>query len=69
MAILSVAAGLFALPVLLALRLDEPWALGGAWAALGLAGLALYRWSLPRVGALLERRRETLLAAVSGDDL
>ena len=69
MAILSAAAGLFALPVLLALRLDEPWALGGAWAALGLSGLALYRWSLPRVGALLERRREALLAAVSGDEI
>ncbi|HSN91189.1 MAG TPA: hypothetical protein VLS93_08160 [Anaeromyxobacteraceae bacterium] len=69
MAILSAAAGLFSLPVLLALRLDEPWALVGSWAALGLAGLALYRWSLPRAGALLERRREFLLAAVSGDEV
>jgi ABC-2 type transport system permease protein len=69
MVILSAAAGLFALPVLLALRLDEPWALGGAWTLLGLAGLALYRWSLPRTGALLERRREAVLAAVSGDEV
>jgi ABC-2 type transport system permease protein len=69
MLILSAAAGLFALPVLLALRLDEPWALVGVWALLGLAGLALHRWSLPHAGALLERRREAVLAAVAGDEV
>jgi ABC-2 type transport system permease protein len=69
MAILSAAAGLFSLPVLVALRLDAPWGLAGGWAALGAAGLVLYRWSLPREGALVARRREALLAAVCGDEL
>jgi ABC-2 type transport system permease protein len=69
MLVLSAATGLFALPVLLSLRLEEPWALVGAWAALGLAGLVLYRWSLPRAGALLERRRESVLSAVAGDEV
>lgn len=68
MAIVSAVAGLFALPVLLALRLDEGWVLPAAWAALGLAGLAAYRAGLPRMGRLLRDRREPLLAAVTGDD-
>ena len=68
MAIVSAVAGLFALPVLLAIRLDEGWLLPAAWAALGLGGLAAYRVALPRVGRLLRRRREPLLAAVTGDD-
>jgi ABC-2 type transport system permease protein len=68
MAIVSGVAGLFALPVLLALRLDEGWVLPAAWAVLGLAGAVGYRASLPGVGRLLGRRREPLLAAVTGDD-
>lgn len=68
MAILSATAGLFAAPVLLALRLDEPWALPPAWGLLGAAGLAAYRAALPRVAALLERRREALLEEVAGDE-
>ncbi|MBK9517106.1 MAG: hypothetical protein IPO09_07065 [Anaeromyxobacter sp.] len=68
MAIVSGVAGLFALPVLLALRLDQAWILPGAWLALGAAGLALYRGTLPRMGRLLEARRELLLGVVTGDE-
>jgi ABC-2 type transport system permease protein len=69
MAILSAAAGLFALPVLLALAVDEPWALVLGWALLGAAGYAVWAWSLPRAGALLARRREAFLEAVCGDEV
>ena len=68
MAIFSGGGALFALPVLAAIRLDEPWLLPGGWAALGLAGLGVYRATLPRLAALLHARREPLLAAVCGDD-
>jgi ABC-2 type transport system permease protein len=67
MLIVSLAAGLFSVPVLVALELDDPWVLVGAWAGLGGLGLAVYLRTLPRVGALLARRREPLLEAVSGD--
>ncbi len=60
---------LFALPVLLALRLDEGWVLPAAWLALGLCGHLAYRAALPRVAGLLGSHREPLLAAVTGDDL
>jgi uncharacterized membrane protein len=60
--------GLFALPVLLALKLDAGWLLAPAWLALGaVGGLAWWR-SLPVAGRLLEERREQLLAAVTDDD-
>ncbi len=68
MGILAAAGALFALPVLLALRMDAGWALPAGWAALGLAGLALYRAALPRAARLLSERREPLLEAVCGDD-
>jgi ABC-2 type transport system permease protein len=68
MAIVSGGAGLFAAPVLVALRMDEPWVLVGAWAALGLAGLVVYRALHPRLARLLAARREELLAAVAGDE-
>jgi ABC-2 type transport system permease protein len=68
MAIISGVAGVFGLPVLLALRLDEGWVLPAAWAVLGGLGLLAYRLALPRVGRLLMARREPLLAAVTGDD-
>jgi ABC-2 type transport system permease protein len=68
MAIFSAGAGLFAIPVLVALRLDAAWVLIAGWSALGLAGLALYRAVLPRVARLLVERREPLLDAVCGDD-
>jgi ABC-2 type transport system permease protein len=65
--IVSAGAALFAPPVLLALRLDQPWLLVGAWAALGVAGSAVRRAVLPATARLLVRRREALLAAVAGD--
>ena len=68
MAIVSSVAGLFALPVLLALRLEEGWVLPLAWALLGLVGLAGYRFGLRWTGGLLGRRREPLLATVTGDE-
>jgi ABC-2 type transport system permease protein len=68
MAIVSGVAGLFSLPVLLALHLDEGWVLPAAWGALGVIGLVAYRLALPLVGRLVGRRREPLLAAVTGDD-
>lgn len=69
MAIVSAVAGVFALPVLLALRLDEGWVLPGAWAILGAGGWLAWRAALPRTGRLLARQREPLLAAVTGDDV
>lgn len=68
MAIFSAGTGLFSIPVLFAIRLDEPWLLPAGWAALGLAGLAVYRATLPRQARLLEARRDALLDATCGDD-
>jgi ABC-2 type transport system permease protein len=68
MAIFSAGGALAALPVLAALRLDEPWLLPAGWALLGLLGMAVYRSALPRLARLLRDRREPLLAAVCGDD-
>jgi ABC-2 type transport system permease protein len=68
MVIVSAGTGIFAVPVLLAIRLDQPWLLPGGWGALGLAGLAVYAIALPRQGRLLGERREPLLAAICGDD-
>jgi ABC-2 type transport system permease protein len=67
MAIFSGGAALFALPVVLALRWDEPWLLVAGWAALGLAGAAVRRALLPATVRLLLRRKEQLLAGVAGD--
>jgi ABC-2 type transport system permease protein len=68
MAIFAGGAGLFAVPVLAAIRLDEPWLLPAAWAALGLVGLLVSRVALPRTERLLSDRREPFLEAVCGDD-
>lgn len=68
MAIVSACTGVFAAPVLLALRLDAPWVLVAGWAGLGVAGAVAYALTLPRVGRLLASRREPLLAAVAGDE-
>jgi len=67
-AIVSAGTGLMALPALLSVRLDSPWALPVGWGLLGLLGAEAYRRTLPAVGALLGRRREQLLAAVCGDE-
>jgi ABC-2 type transport system permease protein len=68
MLIFSGVAGLFALPVLLALELDAGWVLAPAWLALGALGGLLWWRSLPAAARLLHGRREELLAAVTGDD-
>ncbi len=68
MAILSGVAGVFAVPVLAALRLDTPWLLPSAWSLFGLVGLEVYRRTLPAAARLLDARREQLLGAVCGDD-
>jgi ABC-2 type transport system permease protein len=68
MAIVSSGSGLFAAPVLLAIRRDQPWLLVSSWLALGAIGAALYRAVLPRLGRLLTARREPLLDAVAGDE-
>lgn len=68
MAVFAGGAGLFAVPVLVAIRLEQAWLLPAGFAALGLAGLALYRAILRRTARLLAERREPLLAAICGDD-
>jgi ABC-2 type transport system permease protein len=68
MAIFSAGGALAASPVLVALRLDQPWLLPAGWALLGALGLAAYRAALPRLARLLRERREPLLEAVCGDD-
>ncbi|HEU4385179.1 MAG TPA: hypothetical protein VFR85_16965 [Anaeromyxobacteraceae bacterium] len=69
MAIVSGLSGLFAVPVLLALRLESPWLVPAAWALLGSVGLWAYRRTLPAVGRLLASRRDAFLPAVCGDDV
>jgi hypothetical protein len=68
LAILSIAAGLLAPPVLLATRAEQPWLLVAGWALTGAAAWAVYRATLARVGQLAAARREPLLDAVCGDD-
>jgi ABC-2 type transport system permease protein len=69
MGIVSAGGALFVPPVLLVVRLEQPWVLVWSWAAIGLAGAAVRRAVLPATARLLERRREELLAAVTGDDV
>ena len=69
LAIVSGASGIFGAPVLLAVWTGSPWVMPGCWAVAAAASYGVYRLTLPRVAALLERRREDLLAAVTGDDL
>jgi ABC-2 type transport system permease protein len=68
MAAVSAAGGLFALPALLAIRLEEPWVLVAGAALLAAAGAVAYVALLPRAGALLAARREAVLAAITGDE-
>ena len=69
MGIASGATLLFALPVMLALVLDRLWTVPVAWGALAGVGAIAWRLTLPAVGRLLARRREAVLAAVTGDEV
>jgi ABC-2 type transport system permease protein len=62
MAIVATVAGVFALPVLAAVWLGQPWAMVLGWAALGAIAAAAYHATLPRAARLLARRRDALLA-------
>lgn len=67
-ALISGVSALFAVPVLVALRLESPSFLVAAWSALGFVGAVAYRYSLPRAAALLRARKEAFLDAIAGDD-
>jgi ABC-2 type transport system permease protein len=68
MAATSVVVGLFSLPVLAALKLEQGWLLAPSWALLGIAGLSGWRAALGPVARLTERRREVILDAVCAED-
>jgi ABC-2 type transport system permease protein len=68
MVIFTGVTGLFALPVLLAIRMDAAWLLAPAWLALGALGGLLWWRTLPAAARLLQARREELLEAVTGDE-
>jgi ABC-2 type transport system permease protein len=67
LAIFAAASALFSVPLLLAMGLDRPLVLA-AWGGLGVAGVALYAATLPRVSRLLEHRREEVLEAVEAQE-
>ena len=68
MGIVSAAMGLFALPALLALRIESPGALLAGWGLLGLLGTWAFRKAIPREARLLEGRRDEFLPTICGDD-
>lgn len=68
MAVTSFVTGGFAVPVLVALKLEAPWLLPPAWVGLGVIGFGVYRATLPAAGRLAERRREAILDAVCSED-
>ncbi len=68
MGIVSAVLGVFALPVLIALRLESTAVLLSGWAALGLAGALTWRAAIPREAGLLAGRRDEFLPTVCGDD-
>ncbi len=68
MGILSAVMGIFALPALLAVRSESPWALVLGWGLLGLLGAWAFRAAIPREARLLADRRDEFLPAVCGDD-
>jgi len=67
MGIVSAGLALFVPPVLLAVHLEEPWALAAGWILLAIGGSAARRAALPAAARLLARRREALLEQVTGD--
>jgi len=68
MAAISGAGGLFAVPALIAIRVEAPWVLVAGSALLAALGGIAYAALLPRAGALLAARREAVLAAITGDE-
>jgi ABC-2 type transport system permease protein len=68
MAIVSAVLGVFALPALLAIRLDSTAVLVLGWAVLGAGGVLVLRAALPREARLLADRRDEFLPVICGDD-
>jgi ABC-2 type transport system permease protein len=68
LAIVSAVTAAFAMPVLVALRMEAPWLLVAGWAGLGLAGAWAYRRAVRSEGRLLEARRDEILPVVCGDE-
>jgi len=67
-AILSSVSGIFALPVLLAVRTESTGALLGGWGALGVGGAWAWWRAVPREARWLADRRDEFLPTVCGDD-
>lgn len=68
MGIVSAVTMLFALPALLATRVDSPTVLLAGWSVLGLAGALGLRFAIPRQARLLAERRDEFLPVVCGDE-
>jgi ABC-2 type transport system permease protein len=68
MGIVSAVMGMFALPALLAVRVESTAALLAGWALLGAVGAVVFRLGLPREARLLAERRDEFLPAICGDD-
>jgi ABC-2 type transport system permease protein len=66
--VVSAVTGVFALPVLAAIRWEAPGGMVGAWVGMGAAGVALHRATLPALARLLAERRDVLLPVACGDD-
>jgi ABC-2 type transport system permease protein len=66
-AIVSAVGGVFALPVLIAIRYDSTAPLLAGWGVLGIAGAWAWWNGAPPEARLLERRRDDFLPAVCGD--
>lgn len=69
MGIASGATAIFAVPVLLAVALEQLWLVPVLWWGLAAAAAAAWRATLPAAGRLLARRREPVLAVVTGDEV
>jgi ABC-2 type transport system permease protein len=67
-AIVSAVTGLFALPVLLAVRVESIAPLLAGWGLLGAAGAWAWWKAVPREARLLADRRDDFLPTVCGDD-
>jgi ABC-2 type transport system permease protein len=68
MGIVSAVMGMFALPALVAVRLESTAALLAGWTLLGAVGGIVFRVGIPREARLLADRRDEFLPAICGDD-